>query len=374
MAALSHKQLMHRVLQASIGMHSFSYLAMPRQTIAQLRKRVSSENRLPILDDCIKESLKERQCDKRVHPEKDEPLSSQIEDPWLDLSESPSAHQNHKVAPNKTNCSQGSVSSKGCDDYDRSVFNLEPNHSPRIDLNFVAYIDNRLLAQREIYNYRLDKAIEELHSETKEFIEIKNSKIQKSLGNDIQLLQSYADSLKSNSRSFHERLCKVESSLTHAASLKSIREIDRSIHKSLDKSHAELADKYDRLRSDVEVASDRLESLYSILENPESRRYFDILLKASQRTFFTRIAYKIPPLRILLLGAFASSGFFLTQLMLNLFLPLRVDPYHTRSVSLPRGLSVPLQRVKHLVLDRFVIDPQLSTQIIQEKYPEFGAH
>ena len=209
----SYKQLMHRLLQASIGMHSFSYLAMPRQTIAQLRKRVSSENRLPILDD-YEESLKERQCDKRVHPEKDEPLSSQIEDPWLDLSESPSAHQNHKVAPNKTNCSQGSVSSKGCDDYDRSVFNLEPNHSPRIDLNFVAYIDNRLLAQREIYNYRLDKAIEELHSETKEFIEIKNSKIQKSLGNDIQLLQSYADSLKSNSRSFHERLCRVESSLT----------------------------------------------------------------------------------------------------------------------------------------------------------------
>ena len=185
-------------------------------------------------------------------------------------------------------------------------------------------------------------------------------------------LEGLEASLKDKESLLNERLEGLEASLKDKASLRRVRGLHRSMRQSLNKSHDQLRDKYEGLLSETEAFSDRLESLFSLLGEPDSKRYLDILLKASQRSFLTRIAYKIPPMRIILLGALASSGFFCTNLVLNSTFPSKVDPYHSDPSYVGFSLPYPFQKIRQLYREKFLINPQLSKKIIQEKYPEFG--
>ena len=97
-------------------------------------------------------------------------------------------------------------------------------------------------------------------------------------------------------------------------------------------------------------------------------------MKGSQRTFLTRIAYKIPPIRIFVLGGIAASGFFFTQLILTSSIPSRLELEGNDSSIMQVRMPLPMQRLRQFLQEKLLVDPEKSRKIIQENYPGFGGY
>ena len=248
---------------------------------------------------------------------------------------------------------------------------LDGSQLAEINSNLKDYMADSLSAQEGNISKKINQSIDQCQSEMKSFVQEEVSRFEGSSVKNNQTFDALVVDLKSSFSALDARIRVIETSLNAKASLKRVRGHNRSLHRSLNKSHDELVKMHAWLRSYVEALSERTESLFSTLKGVKSEKSIDSLLKSSQQMFLSRLAFNIPPMRILALGSLASSGFFFTQFALNSFLPNRVSPYANDPSSIRVSLPYPIQKLRQMFQEKFLIDPQKSEKIIRRKYPEF---
>ena len=209
---------------------------------------------------------------------------------------------------------------------------------------------------------------------TVNLVEEETKKIKDELLDSLHSTNFSVDKCRSACKALEQGVYRLDRSVKGKASLRRLRAQARSFQASLDKLDSRLIEKISRLESDRDCFNDRIDSLMLILESPDSRIDFKRLAEASQRTFLTRVAYRIPPLRIITLGILASSGFFFTQLVLASSFPRHVDPHDSDPSAMIVSLPYPISRAREFLRKTFLIHPDKSAEIIRQKYPGFGRH
>ena len=212
-----------------------------------------------------------------------------------------------------------------------------------------------------------EKATENL---TKKMVEDESEKFKNEILTSLQFINLSVDESKSLYQSLDQEIHRLDHSIKDKASLNRLRGQARSIRKYVDRVDSRINEKISRLESDHDCLNDQIDSLVLNLDSHQSKNNFEFIAHSCHRTFLKRIAYRIPPLRIILLGALASSGYFFTQLALSSALPSRVNPYVGDPSKMIVTLPYPLSRAREFLREKFLIKPQKSSRIIREKYPE----